>query len=160
MKIRIFKEEHSFAASHFLIEMGKCERLHGHNYTVTVEIGGSLNSNGVIVDFNEINPVIKNICDSLDHKTIIAEKEKRQKLTFDGAEIEILFKNKRFVFPKEDCVLLPIESTTVERLSSYICGILEKKLGATHQNIEWLEVGVREGAAQMAITHLSSTGND
>lgn len=153
--IKIFRDEHHFAAAHFLIDMGKCERLHGHNYFISVEMGGELNLNGVIIDFNVINPMIAELCESFDHKMLIAKDDERHSITISENEIEIGFKSKRFVFPKEDCLLVPVKATTVERLSEYFCAILAERVPPAHPNVEWIEVGVREGSAQMAAHRIS-----
>ncbi|MDH5639538.1 MAG: 6-carboxytetrahydropterin synthase, partial [Nitrospinota bacterium] len=33
-RIKIEKRDSVFSAAHFLADMGKCERMHGHNYFV------------------------------------------------------------------------------------------------------------------------------
>ncbi len=150
-RLRINRAEHQFAAAHFLVEMGKCERLHGHNYNMSVELAGEIGPKGVIIDFNVINPIIKAICQSLDHRILIAENDNRCKLSVDADNVEVGFKVKRYVFPREDCVFLPIYSTTVEALSSYIAEKITEDL-REYTNIEWIETGVSEGASQSALT--------
>ncbi|MBI5814283.1 MAG: 6-carboxytetrahydropterin synthase [Nitrospinae bacterium] len=150
-RIRIFRGGHNFSSAHFLVDMGKCERLHGHNYTVTVEISAAAGADHTIIDFNTINPVIKKVCDSLDHRTIIAANDTRHTLNISEKEIEAKFKDKRYVFPKEDCVLLPLVATTVERLAEYVCGRLTEELSGKLAQGGWIEVGVAEGSGQMAL---------
>ncbi len=150
-RIKLFRGEHSFAAAHFLIDMGKCERLHGHNYMVTVEICGEPGDDDVIIDFHTISPVIKNVCDALDHRFILAEGETRYQIIISETEIEIKFPNKRFVFPREDCVILPVEATTVEKLSAYLADKIVDESVIGNRDIDWIEVGVSEGSAQMAL---------
>jgi len=149
-RIRVFRGEHQFAAAHFLVEMGKCERLHGHNYSVMVELGGGPGADHTLIDFNTLNPAIGRICESLDHKIIIAGNDQRIDLTIGATEVEAKFKGKRYIFPMADCAILDIEATTVERLAEYILNLLAKEL-SPRENIRWIEVGVREGLAQMAI---------
>lgn len=36
------------------------------------------------------------------------------------AEVEVRHKNRRWVFPEEDCVILPLENTTAELLADYL----------------------------------------
>ncbi len=61
--------ETEFSAAHNLRGyQGKCEKLHGHNYIVEVEVSGNkLDETGMLVDFK----VIKNLCieitERLDH---------------------------------------------------------------------------------------------
>ncbi len=49
--VRIAKAEHVFSAGHFITFVGHCERLHGHNYRVAVEVRGPLDENHLVVDF-------------------------------------------------------------------------------------------------------------
>ena len=41
-RLQVTKDQLGFAAAHFITMRGKCERLHGHNYRVTVEVEGFL----------------------------------------------------------------------------------------------------------------------
>ncbi len=62
----------SFAAAHRLIGYeGKCEELHGHNFTVEAFFSGEkLADNGLLVDFKILKTHLKNILETLDHKYI------------------------------------------------------------------------------------------
>jgi len=151
-KLKVFKDAHNFASAHILPGMGKCERLHGHNYYVTVELCGTADEKGAIIDFNTINPVIARICAYLDHKTLLAEKNENMTVTKEDGSIKISLDDKRYQFPEGDCVLLPVTTTTVEKLSAYILERLVKDLTDKLTFIDWIEVGVREGAGQMALT--------
>lgn len=67
------KTEQSFDAAHFLKDyQGKCKNLHGHRWRVVVEIQGTQLSEerqdrGMLIDFDELKNVLKEICDHLDH---------------------------------------------------------------------------------------------
>ena len=64
--IDIAKEYFKFSAAHFLIfPDGSAERLHGHNYRVTVSIEAQLTRFGLVIDFQHIKPVIKALVDEL-----------------------------------------------------------------------------------------------
>ncbi|MBP1748234.1 MAG: queuosine biosynthesis protein QueD [Deltaproteobacteria bacterium] len=62
----------SFAAAHRLVGYkGKCEELHGHNFTVEVGVAGEqLQDDGMLIDFTIIKGHLHEILDSLDHKYI------------------------------------------------------------------------------------------
>lgn len=149
--MRISREDHNFAAAHFLPEMGKCERLHGHNYYVTAELSAAPGTDNTVIDFNSINPIIKRICDGLDHRILLARDDARVRLVVTEREIEAIVGNKRFVFPREDCVILPLSATTVELLAAHVCGLLAGELAPLIPGLEWVEAGVKEGASQMAL---------
>lgn len=150
-RLKIFRDEHHFASAHFLVEMGKCERLHGHNYSVTVELKGTPGADHTLVDFNIINPVIDEICERFDHRVIIAGEDPRQTIKIENGEVEIRFGNKRYVFPEGDCVFIPVPAITVEIMAAHICELLIGEIAGRMPNMKWIEVGVREGAGQMAL---------
>ena len=60
----------SFSAAHILKEIGgKCEELHGHNFTVEVTVAApSLNSEDLLIDFRVLKGWTNEILDGLDHK--------------------------------------------------------------------------------------------
>ena len=62
----------SFAAAHRLVGYkGKCEELHGHNFTVEAFFAGSdLGDNGMLIDFQIIKGHLKDVIENLDHKYI------------------------------------------------------------------------------------------
>lgn len=48
---------------------GECENLHGHNWHVTVRLGGEeLNDLGMVMDFRDAKQMLNNVLDRLDHK--------------------------------------------------------------------------------------------
>ncbi|KQZ49830.1 6-pyruvoyl tetrahydrobiopterin synthase [Rhizobium sp. Root149] len=68
---RITKEFH-FSASHrldHLPEDHQCNRLHGHNYIVVVELAGeSLNADGFVRDYHDLKALKTYIDDQFDHR--------------------------------------------------------------------------------------------
>jgi 6-pyruvoyltetrahydropterin/6-carboxytetrahydropterin synthase len=80
----ILKTEHSFDSAHFLANYkGKCGNIHGHRWTVEIEIkaetlidGGQLD--GMVVDFGDLKTDLKKLVDSFDHALIIQENTMRE----------------------------------------------------------------------------------
>lgn len=62
----------SFAAAHRLIGYkGKCEELHGHNFTVEACVAGKeLQDDGMLMDFAVIKRYLHEVLDGLDHRYI------------------------------------------------------------------------------------------
>jgi 6-pyruvoyltetrahydropterin/6-carboxytetrahydropterin synthase len=58
-----------FAAAHNLRNFrGKCENLHGHNWTVEVVVRGhGLDDNGILIDFAEVKQYTRELLSQLDH---------------------------------------------------------------------------------------------
>lgn len=61
--------QEAFSAAHFLTHCaGKCERLHGHNWTVQVCVRGSqLTEAGLLVDFHDLKAALKKVLEPMDH---------------------------------------------------------------------------------------------
>jgi 6-pyruvoyltetrahydropterin/6-carboxytetrahydropterin synthase len=46
---------------------GLCRNIHGHSYIMSVEITGLVNKHGMIIDFFDLNKIIKPIIKKYDH---------------------------------------------------------------------------------------------
>lgn len=59
-----------FEAAHRIVGYpGKCNRLHGHNWTVEVNVTGEkLNELGMLVDFKDLKEEVMVVMDRLDHQ--------------------------------------------------------------------------------------------
>ena len=62
--------DHTFSAGHALRNYkGTCENVHGHNYKVRVTVAGEqLDFTGLLVDFVDMQAVIRAVVDRLDHR--------------------------------------------------------------------------------------------
>jgi len=119
--VRISKNDLVFSAAHFItLDRNVCERLHGHDYRVAAEVHGPLDENHYVVDFIALGDVLRAILDELDHRVLLPSGDARIRVTADEREVEATFEDRRWVFPRSDCLLLPIPSTTAELLARYI----------------------------------------
>jgi len=61
-----------FSSAHFLRDYkGKCEKLHGHNWKVSVAVSGEkLDAAGLLVDFSIVKKHLSEILSDLDHKVL------------------------------------------------------------------------------------------
>lgn len=149
--IHVEKDYLKFSAAHFLVFGEKCERLHGHNYAVSVDLEGELDEIGYIFDFIVLKEFAEHHCNALDHKTLIPSKNKHIKIDENDGNTEVLFRDKKFVFPESDVLILPILNCTAELLAYYLCKKLRDDLedmGAA--NISFIRVGVEESPGQTA----------
>jgi 6-pyruvoyltetrahydropterin/6-carboxytetrahydropterin synthase len=134
--IRIAKAEHVFSAAHFITIAGHCERLHGHNYRVAVEIAGRLDADQLVVDFLAVRELLSEICRELDHFVLLPTEHPEIHVVEASSEVTASFDDRRWVFPRGDCRLLPVANTTAELLAAYIGGRLrlaiEQRLGLSN----------------------------
>jgi 6-pyruvoyltetrahydropterin/6-carboxytetrahydropterin synthase len=151
-KIRVTKDTFVFCAGHFItFEGDKCERLHGHNYRASVEIEGELDENRYVFDFIALKQRARAITDELDHHMLLPTRNRLVTLDEGPRSVRVRYKDREWVFPREDCVLLPIENTTAELLARYIAHRLRDELRRHHQyDPQVLRVEVEENVGQSA----------
>ena len=68
----LLKVESNFCAAHKLIDYsGPCNRLHGHNWRVILNVKTEiLNSVGIGIDFKDLKVILNDILDQLDHRML------------------------------------------------------------------------------------------
>jgi 6-pyruvoyltetrahydropterin/6-carboxytetrahydropterin synthase len=151
-KVRVTKDHLVFCSGHFISYEGdKCERLHGHNYRATVEVEGSLDANFYVFDFIALKHRTKAITDELDHRMMLATRNAHIRIEERPGSIHVRYRDREWLFPADDCVLLPIENTTAELLARYIAQRLADDLRAQYGYVpEVLRVEVEENVGQSA----------
>jgi 6-pyruvoyltetrahydropterin/6-carboxytetrahydropterin synthase len=151
--IRLSKERFVFSAAHFITYNGDvCEPLHGHNYHVTAEIHGPLDENEYVADFVIIRDAIQKIVDGLDHRTLLPLNHPTIQVSHTDSEVTVTHGQRRWVFPRQDCVLLPLANTTAELLARHIAGlIMETVATEVGVTLRRLTVGVDECDGQWGI---------
>lgn len=89
-----------------------CRRLHGHNYSIYIEITGSTQPDGMIIDARDI----KNLVNDLDHRTLLP----RSLVSYNQDNYIININDKNYLLPKEDCYIMIEESTTAELIADHL----------------------------------------
>lgn len=156
--VRVYKQYFNFACAHFLIFAdGSREELHGHNYQVRVACEGRLDAGDLVIDFTKLKPLVKKICDDLDHRVIFPTEHPDLAIRADDRECEAVFRGEdRFVLPRRDVVLIPIRNTSTERLAEWIAQELLGKIAAVlpEAALARLEVEVEESLGQCGVCAL------
>lgn len=149
-RVVLQKEQLVFSAAHFITFAGDiCECLHGHNYGVKAEIAGPLDENQYVVDFIAFRDTLAEIVKQLDHHVLLPTTHRQIEVREDELEVVVSFGTKRWVFPREDCVLLPISNTTAEQIAWWVAGQLREVLKPkVDTGIQWLEVSIDENHGQ------------
>lgn len=155
-RVRVTKDHLVFSAAHFITFNGNiCERLHGHNWRVAVEVAGPLDENQYVFDFIALRDALQSIVLELDHHMLLPTQHPAISVTSNDQEVEARFENRRWIFPKEDCVLLPVANTTAERIAEWIGMRLRAVIGAkTSHPLTEIQVEVEENFGQWAIVTL------
>src|SRR2546426_11206882 len=84
----VAKDSLKFAAAHFIAYPGFREPLHGHNYQVSVRVEADLGPDGYVLDFGLVKRVAKALCEELDGRVLLPERNDRLVLsrTADASE--------------------------------------------------------------------------
>jgi 6-pyruvoyltetrahydropterin/6-carboxytetrahydropterin synthase len=151
-KVRVTKDHLVFCSGHFISYEGdKCERLHGHNYRTAVEVAGVLDENHYVFDFIALKRETKAIIDELDHRMMLPTRNELIRVETSPRGVHVRYREREWLFPREDCVLLPIENTTAELLARHVArGLLSVLESRHHFTPEVLRVEVEESPGQSA----------
>ena len=154
--VRVSKDYLVFSAGHFITFDGDvCERLHGHNYRVAAEVHGPLDENHYVVDFIALRDTLRGIVDELDHRMLLPTEHRLIHVAADEQRVQVTFEDRRWEFPREDCVLLPVANTTSELLARYIGRrLLEGLQQRTGVRPKRIKVEVDECFGQVAVCEL------
>ncbi|MCA9105490.1 MAG: 6-pyruvoyl tetrahydropterin synthase family protein [Planctomycetales bacterium] len=127
--VSLCKEQLIFSAAHFITFAGDiCERIHGHNYRVKCEVRGPLDENHYVIDFIALRDGLLELTSALDHHVLLPDRHPLIRVADDGKEVTVTFRDKRWVFPSEDAIILPIPNTTAELLAKYLGAALLHRL--------------------------------
>lgn len=151
-QVRIAKDHLLFCCGHFITYDGdKCEPLHGHNYRAAVEVEGMLDDNCYLFDFIALKKHAKSITDELDHHMLLPTGNRHIQIVEQPERVCVRYQNREWIFPRADCIILPVANTTAELLARYIGLKLLEILHAEHRFApEVIRLEVEEGIGQSA----------
>ncbi|RMF96962.1 MAG: 6-pyruvoyl tetrahydrobiopterin synthase [Planctomycetota bacterium] len=120
-EIEIASPKLRFSAAHFIaFDTQTIEPVHGHDYTVDAFISTQMGPHGYGIDFLEAEDVLHRLVQSWDHKVLLPETGHLIDVRQTDQGVEVTFGAKRWMFPREDVVLLPVENTTSELLCRHL----------------------------------------
>src|SRR3989440_12451832 len=106
-----------------------------------------------------LKDLMKRLTDEIDHKVLLPLESAKIHVSEEGDTVRVAVAGKpRYVFPRDDCALLPVPNTTVEMLAQYLAGRVRQELaGSGDVDLTALEVEVEETVGQAA-TYRESLG--
>ena len=157
--LHLAKQNFKFSAAHFLIfDENSAERLHGHNYQVRVDLetpsADKFEASGYFVDFNVFKKFIKATLDGWDEMVLLPEKHPDMKFKKTEKSLEVTFRDRFYVFPLNEVLLLPVSNTSVEQFSRLLAESFYKEF-KTH-GVSKVQVYVEETPGQGASTSVPS----
>jgi len=153
--VRVYKQYFNFGSAHFLIfGDGTREQLHGHNYKVEVSVEGETIAGDLVLDFILFKPIVRAICDSLDHRMLLPRFNEHLQIEEHPDRVDARHSDgSRFSFPRGDTLVLDIPNTSTEMLATYIAGqiLLALPQRIPDAKLRSLSVSVEESPGQAGI---------
>jgi 6-pyruvoyltetrahydropterin/6-carboxytetrahydropterin synthase len=157
-QVQLRKAVHVFCAGHFItLTDTLCEAVHGHNWTVGVDVEGTPGRHGMVVDFIQLRDLVTAIVSRLDHRMLLPDHNPLLAVTTAAGptgrpETTVSFGDRRWIFPADECVILPVANTTAEWISRWIGTELIAALAAAGSPVTGrIRVEVDECLGQSAV---------
>jgi 6-pyruvoyltetrahydropterin/6-carboxytetrahydropterin synthase len=151
-RISIARAEHKFSCAHMTVfPDGSKERLHGHNYTIALGLEIERIELTQMIPFAPLKAALGELCRAWKEHVLLAAENPYFALIRDDSELEFTLCGERYVVPRRDALLLPIDNISVEALAAYIASLLRDELiGLGAPRASALEVTVEESPGQGA----------
>lgn len=119
--IEICKEDLKFSGAHFTIfSATDRERLHGHNFKVSLLLTAEVGDNGMCFSYVEIKTRLRALCASIDEYTLLPGESPYLQVNKEGNYYRADFNGEEMRFLCSDTLVLPIRNTTVEEFARYL----------------------------------------
>ena len=135
-----------FSSAHFIPDLGKCSRLHGHDYAVSIELEGEM-ENGILVDYGDVKKVIRKVLETYDHRVLVPTLGVRSTVNVQQEQVKVEYSGKTMSFFREDVCFIEADISSSENLASIIGSQIKKELGV-YKNLRNLTLTVYEGPSQ------------
>ena len=135
---------------------GTKERLHGHNYTIAIAIEVERVDLPAMLPFSPLKAALGELCAAWKERVLIAQHNPHLVIVRDDHELEFTLCGDRYVMPRGDALLLPIDNISVEALAAHVATLLRARLpllDAAH--VQAFEVTVEESPGQGSTTRLA-----
>ena len=129
--LELARADIGFSAAHFSIHRGRSERLHGHNYLVTLTVHGAIGEEGTVVDFGALKVELRALCAELDEHLLVPLGSPQVDVEETAEGVRLTEGSRRFLIPSDDVVLLPVINTTCECLAAHLLSRLRARIGST-----------------------------
>jgi 6-pyruvoyltetrahydropterin/6-carboxytetrahydropterin synthase len=150
-RIRIARAEHKFSCAHMTVFAdGSKERLHGHNYTIALEVEVERVDLASMIPFAPIKTVLRDLCAAWKEHVLLAARNPWFAIVRDDRELEFTLCGERYAMPRRDALLLPIDNISVEALAAHVAGLVRDELVRLALPALAVEVTIEESPGQGA----------
>lgn len=136
----------NFSAAHFIPTIEKCSRIHGHDYSISLEIEGEPRD-GILIDYGVVKGAVRTIIRDMDHKVLLPENSQLTRVKCDHRECVASYDSKEFRFPVGDVFVLNRIMTSSEMIADHIATEMADRL-KTYRNLNRIQICVYEGPGQ------------
>lgn len=161
-RIEVARELFKFSCAHMTVfPDGTKERLHGHNYMMAVTVELRDIAFDRMIPFERIKQAGAALCQAWKEHLLLAERNPHFELVRDtGQEIEFRLCGDRYVVPRRDVVLLPIDNVATEPLAAHAADLLIARLGPVLRPdvVTAFELGITESPGQGAVCRRELSG--
>lgn len=126
--LEMARAEFGFYAAHIALYNGEVEPLHGHTFQVALRVSGEPDISGMVAEFNEIKPAIRDAVALLRRRTLVPGQAPELQITPKNDSLSIICGRKRYLLPAEDVTVLPLANTTLETLAGYLLSQVRPQL--------------------------------
>ena len=150
-RIAIAREQYKFSCAHMTVFAdGTKERLHGHNYTIAVALDVARIDVAAMLPFAPIKAALADLCHAWKEHVLLAANNPLFHVVRDDFELEFTLCGERYVMPRQDALLLPIDNISVESLAAHVAVLLRDRLAGLDIRAKSLEVTIEESPGQGA----------
>ena len=126
--VRIAKEFHWEMGHRLPFHTGGCQNIHGHSYRMRVELEGTVDENGMVLDYFDLKEIVEPIIERIDH-SFLCDSNDMQMLDF-------------FAHNPLKHVVVPFR-TTAENITAWMIEEIGERLSTSH-NITQLSIRLME----------------
>lgn len=161
-RIEIERELFKFSCAHMTVfPDGTKERLHGHNYYMGITVELADIAFDKMIPFGPIKAAAAALCAEWKEHTLLAAHNPHLQVLRDGdGELEFRLCGERYVLPRRDVLVLPVDNMTVEALAAHAADVLLDRLAPVlhREVVEAIEILVTESPGQGAVCRRSLGG--
>lgn len=90
-RVKIARQFHWEMGHRLPFHNGECKNLHGHSYRLWVELEGTRDANGMLVDYGDMKALIQPLLDPLDHCFLCDESDEYMKSFLATSPFKVVF---------------------------------------------------------------------
>jgi 6-pyruvoyltetrahydropterin/6-carboxytetrahydropterin synthase len=155
-RLFVGQDQHKFSVAHMTVfPDGSKERLHGHNFNVSVAVDLRLVAFETLLDIGIVKAAVEAQCREWNERLLLAEHNPHFEILAREPELEFRLCGRRYVVPADEVILLPIDNVIVENLSMEFARRVVARLGLAlrPEVVAGVEVDVREARGQGGSTY-------